>query len=227
MTVSCSALAFLMLPVALLGCRDGTPDSRRTGDGLSIPPGGSAAPPVVLFLGTSLTAGYGLTRDQAYPALLARRIAAEGLPHRVVNAGMSGETSTGARARAAWLMRQPFDVIVIETGANDMLRGADPDATRANIQALVDRIRAARPEARIVLLGLRAPLTLGALYARRFTALYEELADRNELPLVPSLLEGVGGVAALNLPDGVHPNAAGQRRIADNVWEVLREELTD
>ncbi|MFN2432621.1 MAG: arylesterase [Gemmatimonadota bacterium] len=182
-------------------------------------------PRTVLFLGTSLTAGYGLDPQQAYPALIGRRIEEAGLPHRVVNAGVSGETSAGALRRIDWLLRQPFEVLVLETGANDMLRGADLEATRDNLQALVDRVRTQRPEVRIVLVALRAPPNLGAAYGRRFAALYAELARDNDLPLVPFLLEGVGGRPELNLPDGVHPNAAGQRRLAENVWKVLRPVL--
>ena len=176
-------------------------------------------------MGTSLTAGYGVDPDQAFPAVIQRKIAEAGLPHRVVNAGLSGETSAGALRRLEWLLRQPFDLLVLETGANDMLRGQDPDSTRANVQAILDRVRSERPEARIVLLGMRGAPNLGRSYTRRFEEIYPELARRNDLRLVPVLLEDVAGRPELNLPDGIHPNPEGQERAAENVWEVLQEEL--
>jgi acyl-CoA thioesterase-1 len=181
----------------------------------------------VLFLGTSLTAGLGLDPAQAYPQLIAERIRAAGLPHRVVNAGVSGETAAAARRRLDWLLKQRVDVLVIETGANDGLRGQDPDATRADIQALIDRARQQEPAPRVVLVGMQAPPNLGRPYAERFRAIYPELARANDVVLVPFLLDGVAGVAALNQPDGVHPTAAGQERVAENVWAVLRGVLAE
>jgi acyl-CoA thioesterase I len=223
-----------ILPFALLifGC--GGPESNRVA-----PAGGAveaAAPAaeerptqVVMFLGTSLTDGYGLEREEAYPARVQAKIDSAGLPWEVVNAGVSGETSAGALQRMrGWLIRQPFDVLVLETGANDMLRGSDLDSLRANLQGVVDAVRADRPDARIVLVGMRATPNLGRPYVERFDGLYPELARENDLPLVPFLLDGVAGERALNLADGIHPNARGQRRLAETVWEalepVLREE---
>jgi acyl-CoA thioesterase-1 len=182
----------------------------------------TADAPVVLFLGTSLTAGLGVDPAQAYPARIGERIRAAGLPHRVVNAGVSGETAAAARRRLDWLLKQRVDVLVIETGANDGLRGQDPDATRADIQALVDRAREQRPAPRIVLVGMQAPPNLGRPYAERFRAIYPQLARANEVALVPFLLDGVAGAARLNQADGVHPTAEGQERLAENVWKVLR-----
>ncbi|HEX5521415.1 MAG TPA: arylesterase [Longimicrobiaceae bacterium] len=179
------------------------------------------APRTVLFLGTSLTAGYGVAPEQAYPALIQAKIDSAGLPYRVVNAGVSGETSAGALRRSEWLLKQPFDVLVLETGANDMLRGMDLDSTRANLQHILDRVRAERPDAVIVLEGMMAPPNLGGAYTRAFQQIYPELAEENGVPLVPFLLEGVAGERALNLADGIHPNAAGQRRVAETVWATL------
>src|SRR5688572_5612696 len=181
-----------------------------------------AEAPVVLFLGTSLTAGLGVDPAQAYPQRIAERIRAAGLPHRVVNAGVSGETAAAARRGLAWLLKQRVDVLVIETGANDGLRGQDPDATRADVQALIARARQQEPAPRILLVGMQAPPNLGRPYAERFRAIYPELARANDVALVPFLLDGVAGVPALNQPDGVHPTAAGQERVAENVWTVLR-----
>lgn len=188
----------------------------------------AAEAPAVLFLGTSLTAGLGVDPEDAYPALVEARIDSAGLPFRVVNAGSSGETSAGALRRLDWILRQPFDVLVLETGANDMLRGADPDSTRANLRRIVERVRAERPDTRIVLAGMMALPNLGREYGEEFQAVYPELAREYGLPLVPFLLEGVGGVPEMNLPDGVHPNEEGHRRVAQTVWAtlepVLREE---
>ncbi len=178
--------------------------------------------PVILFLGDSLTAGHGLDPDQAFPALIQQRLDEAGLGYRAVNGGVSGETSAGARRRLDWLLRQPVAVLVLETGANDGLRGQDPDTTRQNIQAVLDRVGAQTPPPKVVLVGMEALPNYGESYRRQFRALYPELAKKNGAALVPFLLEGVAGVPALNLPDGIHPNAEGQKRVADTVWKTLR-----
>jgi acyl-CoA thioesterase-1 len=185
------------------------------------PPLGAAPLPTVLFLGTSLTAGLGLDPSQAYPALIEARIEAAGLPYRVVNAGVSGETSAGARRRIDWLMRQKIAVLVVETGANDGLRAQDPRATRENIQAIFDRARQQSPPPKLVLVGMRALPNYGREYAERFRALYPELAEANRATLVPFLLEGVAGVPRLNQDDGVHPTAEGHKILAETVWKAL------
>jgi acyl-CoA thioesterase-1 len=186
----------------------------------------SAAPttdtdkPVVLFLGTSLTAGYGLSLEQAYPVVQSK-IDSAGLDFQVVNAGVSGETSAGGLRRIDWLLQQPVAVLVLELGANDMLRGQDIAAMRANLQEIIDRTRAAHPNVRIVIAGMQAAPNLGEPYGREFAATFVELADENDAELIPFLLDGVAGIPELNLPDGNHPNAEGQRLVADNVWQVL------
>jgi acyl-CoA thioesterase-1 len=192
------------------------------------PVAGDAPPPPtagergrIVFLGTSLTAGLGLDPDQAYPALIQRKLDAEELRFEAVNAGVSGETSAGARRRIDWLLRQPVAVLVIETGANDGLRGLEVDSLRANIQAIIDQARRQSPPPSIVLVGMRAPPNLGSSYSSRFAEVYPELARRNEVPLVPFLLEGVAGRSALNQPDMIHPTAEGQERMAETVWQVL------
>jgi len=179
----------------------------------------------VVFLGTSLTAGLGLDPSQAYPALIQQKIDSAGLAFTVVNAGVSGETSAGALRRIDWLMRDPAAVLVIETGANDGLRGLDTDSLEANIQAIIDRARRQQPPPRIVLVGMQALPNYGLGYARRFRAVYPNLAKRNRVPLVPFLLEGVAGVDSLNQADMMHPTAAGQRRVAATVWPVLERVL--
>jgi acyl-CoA thioesterase-1 len=179
----------------------------------------------ILFLGTSLTAGYGLDPEQAYPALIQKKIDSAGLDFRVINAGVSGETSAGALRRLDWLLQQPVSILVVETGANDGLRGLSPDSLRSNIQAIFDRARRLQPSAELVLLGMQVPPNYGRAYAQQFQALYPELARANNAVLVPFLLQGVGGINALNQPDGVHPTAAGQQRMAETVWGVLEPVL--
>lgn len=178
--------------------------------------------PVILFLGTSLTAGLGLDPAEAFPALIQARLDAEGLRYRAVNAGVSGETSAGALRRMDWLLRQKVAVVVIETGANDGLRGQDPEFTRANIQAIIDRARRQDPPPRLVLAGMEALPNYGEPYRRRLRAIYPALARSSGAVLIPFLLEGVAGSPALNQADGIHPTAEGQRRVADTVWKALR-----
>ncbi len=185
-------------------------------------PSAAADAPTILFLGTSLTAGLGLDPTQAYPARIEEKLRAEGLAYRVVNAGVSGETSAAARRRLDWLLRQRVEVLVIETGANDGLRGQPPDATRAEIQAMIERARQAQPPPHVVLVGMQAPPNLGREYTESFRAIYGELAHANDVTLVPFLLEGVAGVPRLNQADGIHPTAEGQRLLAETVWTHLR-----
>jgi len=185
----------------------------------------AAARPVILAVGTSLTAGYGLDPDDAWPALVQERIDAAGLPHRVANAGVSGETSAGALRRMDWLLRQPVAVFILETGANDMLRGQDVAATRANIDAILARARRQTPPPRLLLLGMRAAPNLGGTYVQDFRAIFADVARKHDAVLVPFFLEGVAGVQRLNQPDGVHPTAEGQKIIAENVWRALEPML--
>jgi acyl-CoA thioesterase-1 len=178
--------------------------------------------PRIVCLGTSLTAGFGLDPEQAWPAVLQRKIDEAGLRYRVVNAGVSGETSAGARRRVDWLLREPAAVLVVETGANDGLRGQEPDSTRANIRGILDRARGQDPPPKLVLAGMQAPPNLGADYTRRFRAVFPDLAKEYGAAFVPFLLEGVAGVPRLNQADGIHPTPEGQRLVAENVWRALK-----
>ena len=175
----------------------------------------------VVFLGTSLTAGLGLDPANAYPALIQAKIDSAGLPYTAVNAGVSGETSAGALRRIDWLLQQPVAVLVIETGANDALRGLNVDTLSANIQAVIDHARKLNPPPAIVLVGMRAPPNMGLDYVRRFRAAFPALAEKNEIPLVPFLLDGVAGRPSLNQGDMIHPTAQGQRVMAETVWRVV------
>ena len=210
----------------LLGCGQSAPPGdagRPTAD--SVPTRGvrpaAEARPTIVFLGTSLTAGYGLDPDSAFTTLIQQKLDSAGLRYTVVNAGVSGESSAGALRRIDWVLRQPPALLVLETGANDGLRGQTPDSVRANIQTIIDRIRTASPTTRIVLAGMEAMPNLGADYVRRFRAIFPSLAARNHLPLIPFLLAGVAGVDSLNQQDGIHPNPAGARIVAATVWRTL------
>jgi acyl-CoA thioesterase-1 len=178
--------------------------------------------PIVLFFGTSLTAGYGLDPQQAYPSLIEQKARSEGVPIKVINAGLSGETTAGALRRIDWVLRAPADLVVIEAGANDALRGLSPDAARLNLERLIAAVRQKQPQAKIVLIQMEAPPNYGIAYTRRFRAVYQEVARKEELALLPFLLDGVAGIPRLNQPDGVHPNLAGERIVADNVWRALK-----
>lgn len=181
--------------------------------------------PAIVFLGTSLTAGYGLDPDRAYPALIQSKIDSAGLDYRVVNAGVSGETSAGGLRRIDWLLRLPVAVLVIELGANDALRGQDVGAMRSNLESIIERTRAAQPQASIVIAGMRAPRNLGAAYAARFDRTFEQLAETHDATLIPFLLEDVAAVPELNQADGIHPTAEGHRIMAERVWRALEPVL--
>lgn len=182
-------------------------------------------PVTLLFLGDSLTAGFGLTPEEAYPALVEEALRAEGKRIEVINGGLSGETSAGGQRRVDWVLRRPVDVLVLALGANDGLRGLDPAQTEENLQALIDRARDLQPGIRILLAGMLAPPNMGPAYQEAFAAIYPELAARNGLPLIPFLLEDVAGRPELNQADGIHPNRAGHERIARTVLESLRPML--
>ena len=181
--------------------------------------------PVVLFVGTSLTAGLGVDPDQAYPALIQRKLDSAGLRWHAVNAGVSGETSAGALRRIPWLLRDTINALVLETGANDGLLGLDVDSTRANIQAIVREVRSQYPAAPVVLVGMQAPPNMGPDFTARFRDLFPALARRDTLTLIPFLLTGVAGIDTLNQNDGIHPNPRGHQIVADNVWRVLEPVL--
>lgn len=175
----------------------------------------AASVPTVVFLGDSLTAGYQLAESQAWPAILAERFAEEGLPFRAVNAGVSGDTSAGGLARLDWVLRADPDVVVVELGANDALRGQELAATEANLRQILERLEAAGVA--VLLVGLEIPPNYGPDYARQFSAIFPRLAEDYDVPLVPFLLERVAAEPSLNLGDGIHPNAEGHRLVAETV----------
>ncbi|MFO0688796.1 MAG: arylesterase [Myxococcota bacterium] len=194
------------------------PPSAASGDAPTPSPD---ARPAIVFLGTSLTAGYGLPEDEAYPALIQRRLDAAGLGYRVVNAGVSGDTSAGGLRRLDWLLKLPIAVLVVELGANDMLRGQSIEALEQNLTAILERTRAVHPEARLVVEGMRAAPNLGRDYAVAFDAIYPRVAERFGAALVPFVLEDVVARPQLNQADGIHPTAEGHALIAERVWKTL------
>lgn len=177
--------------------------------------------PVVLFLGTSLTAGYGLPSAEAFPALIQRMIDRAGMRYRVVNAGVSGDTSAGGLRRIDWLLQSPVSVLVLELGANDMLRGLDYVAMQNNLVQIIDRTRAAYPKVRLLIAGMRATPNLGSIYRRNFESVYPKLAKIYAAPLIPFLLQDVAANPKLNQVDGIHPTAKGHTLVAKRVWKKL------
>jgi acyl-CoA thioesterase-1 len=175
----------------------------------------------VLFLGDSITAGYGVDPSQAYPAIIQNKIRARGWHFTVINAGQSGDTSAGGLNRLEWLLKNRIDVLVLELGANDGLRGLPVENTEKNLQAIIDRTRHRYPQVKIIIAGMKLPPNWGGDYGRRFAAMFADLAKKNNAALVPFVLEGVGGVRNLNLPDAIHPTAEGHKLVAANVWKVL------
>ncbi len=182
----------------------------------------------LVFFGDSLTAGYGLDdpTDDAYPALIQKKLEDAHLPWHVVNAGLSGETTAGGLRRVDWVLRQPVDIFVLALGGNDGLRGIDPDISERNLQGIIDRVRAKNPAAKIVLAGMIMPPIMGEEYTRAFSEMYPALAKKNGLTLVPFMLAGVGGIAELNQADGIHPTPRGHAIIADTMWKTLRPLVT-
>ena len=179
----------------------------------------------IVFFGNSLTAGYGLSPSQAFPAIIQKTIDSLGLPYQVVNAGVSGETSSGGNTRIDWILRQPVDIFVLELGANDGLRGIPLSETRKSLQSIIDKVRSAYPAVKIILAGMQVPPNMGQQYSTEFRNLYTELANKNTVTLVPFILEAVGGETHLNQEDGIHPTAEGHTIVAENIWRQLEKLL--
>jgi acyl-CoA thioesterase-1 len=179
----------------------------------------------IVFFGNSLTAGYGLSPEQAFPALIQKKIDSIGLLYQVVNAGVSGETSSGGKTRIDWILQQPVDIFILELGANDGLRGILLSETKKNLQQIIDKVKAKYPTAKLVFAGMQIPPSMGQAYTTEFKNIFTDLAKRNAMTLIPFLLEGVGGEPELNQQDGIHPNEAGSRIVAENVWKELEKLL--
>jgi len=177
----------------------------------------------IVFFGNSLTAGYGLSPEQAFTSLIQKRIDSLNLPYNVVNAGVSGETSSGGKTRIDWILQQQVDIFVLELGANDGLRGIPLSETRKNLQDIIDSVKAKHPQAKLLFAGMQIPPNMGQTYATEFRDMFRELATKNSMALIPFLLEGVGGEPELNQADGIHPNEKGSKIVAENVWKELQK----
>jgi len=189
----------------------------------SLPPEEDPGPTMnIVFFGNSLTAGYQLENESdAYPARIQSRLDSLGYNCRVVNAGLSGETSAGGNSRIDWILKQPISIFVLELGGNDGLRGLDLKETKKNLQSILDKVKKAYPDATLVIAGMEVPPNMGKAYAKEFHDIYPSLAESNDATLIPFLLDGVGGIPELNLPDGIHPTAEGYKIVAENVWKIL------
>jgi len=210
----------LFLWIAACGNEDAA-SRKQTGADSGVA-GNTEAKKRIVFFGNSLTAGYGLSPDQAFPALIGAKIDSAGLPYMVVNAGVSGETSSGGNTRISWILRQPVDVFVLELGANDGLRGIPLSETIKSLQSIIDKVKATYPSAKLVLAGMQIPPNMGQKYSTEFRELYPALAQKNGMTLIPFLLEGVGGEVKLNQEDGIHPTEEGHQIVAANIWPVLQ-----
>jgi acyl-CoA thioesterase-1 len=176
----------------------------------------------IVFFGDSLSAGYGLDEPTlAFPGLIQRKLDSLKMDYQVVNAGVSGETSSGGVGRIEWILNQPVDVFILELGANDGLRGIPVETTAKNLQTIMDSVKSKNPSVKIILAGMQVPPNMGAKYANAFKAIFPTLAENNKVALIPFLLEGVGGEPALNQADGIHPNEEGHRKVAEVVWQTV------
>ena len=215
---------FLLLMLA--ACSGSSEKKADAGDDTSNVKSEQTAPmKTILFFGNSLTAGYGLEPEESFPALIQNKIDSLDLPYKVINAGNSGETSAGGKSRIDWLLKQKVDIFVLELGANDGLRGIPVSETTANLQSIVDQVKAKYPDVKMVMAGMQVPPNMGSVYASEFSRIFKTIADKNDMAYVPFLLDRVGGIAELNQADGIHPTAEGQKILAENVWAVLEELL--
>jgi acyl-CoA thioesterase I len=216
----------LFLFITMLSCNNNKSEkinSQKQTPAANITADSSANLKTILFFGNSLTAGYGLEPSEAFPALVQNKIDSLHLPYKVINAGVSGETTSGGIGRIDWILRQPIDVFVLELGGNDGLRGIPLTITKKNLQAIIDKVKTKYPSVKIVLAGMQIPPNMGQDYTTRFRKIYPELAADNNAHLIPFLLKEVGGDPKLNQDDGIHPNKEGEKIVAENVWEVLKE----
>jgi acyl-CoA thioesterase-1 len=213
---------FFFLALALVACKNESPKTGATTDVNAPAPAQPAARKNIVFFGNSLTAAYQLSPEQGFVALIQEKIDSLGLPYTCVNAGLSGETTADGVNRIEWVLQQPVDIFVLELGGNDALRGLPVTESKKNLQAMLTQVKTKYPAAKLVVAGMLAPPNLGAVYTDAFRDMYPALAKNNQATLIPFLLDGVGGVPELNLPDGIHPNVDGQKIVAETVWKILR-----
>ena len=222
---------FMILPLLAISCKDKpinneTVDTNPTKEEtLSTKTEKNKEGKVILFFGDSLTAGFGLNEEESFPTLIQDRIDSLDMAYRVVNAGLSGETSSNGKARINWVLQNPVDIFILELGANDMLRGLDLSATKENLSEILSTVQEKYPKAEIIVFGMQSPPNMGPDYVNNFSQLFEDLAKTYDAGYLPFFLDGVAGIPDLNLPDGKHPNAEGQKIVMENVWEVLKAYL--
>jgi acyl-CoA thioesterase-1 len=220
-------LTFFASIIFITGCSDNKPGAdAKTQQTDNKPPVATATNmKTILFFGNSLTAGYGVDPSEAYPALIQSKIDSLELNYKVINAGVSGETTAGGNSRVSWILKQPVDIFVLELGSNDGLRGIPLTETKKNLQSIIDKVKAKYPEAKLLIAGMQIPPNMGVQYATTFKNIFPEIAKKNDVALIPFLLQGVGGEAKFNQEDRIHPTAEGYKIVAENVWRVLKNEL--
>ncbi|HET8859944.1 arylesterase [Marivirga sp.] len=180
----------------------------------------------IIFFGNSLTAGYGVEAEEAFPGLIQKRLDSLGYDYNVINAGVSGETTASGLSRVEWVVkRQPVEIFILELGGNDGLRGIKPEETNKNLTAIIDKVREIHPKVKILLAGMLVPPNMGQAYASEFQKLFPKIAEEKNVNLIPFLLKDVGGEANLNQPDGIHPTPEGHKIVAETVWEYLKPML--
>jgi acyl-CoA thioesterase-1 len=218
-------ICFLVLLAVSCNDRNEPAATQKTDTSAAVKSKPIASKKTIVFFGNSITAGYGLELSDAFPQRIQEKIDSIHLPYKVVNAGVSGETSSGGNSRIDWLLKQQIDVFVLELGGNDGLRGIPISETKKNLQSIIDKVKKKNPAVKIVITGMQMPPNMGKKYTSEFRTMYPDLAKQNNIALVPFILEGVGGRAEMNLEDGIHPTAEGHKILANNVWSVLRDLL--
>ncbi|MFH6601927.1 arylesterase [Maribacter algicola] len=220
---------YFLVIMALVSCKENQKKEPKNVPGSTtekvLEPQTETETKTILFFGNSLTAGYGLSTEEAFPALVQLRLDSLGLDYTAINSGLSGETTSGGLNRLDWVLNQKVAIFILELGANDGLRGIPLDETRQNLQSIIDLVQAKNSDTEIILAGMQIPPNMGQDYTTEFRKIYPDLAEKNGLRLIPFILDGVAGIPELNLPDGIHPTAEGHKIVRDNVWEVLKEVL--
>lgn len=220
-------IVMICFAAVIISCNEKTesPSNKANDTSATTAKAAASARKTILFFGNSITAGYGLDQSDAFPARIQEKIDSMDAPYKVINAGVSGETSSGGNSRIDWILKQPVDIFVLELGGNDGLRGIPLNETKKNLLSIVDKVKAKNPSVKIIVAGMQIPPNMGKKYTTEFRSMYPELANRTDSKLIPFILEGVGGRAELNLEDGIHPTAEGHKILANNVWGVLRSML--
>lgn len=218
-------LSLALSLLILSSCGGGSKSESSVNKTDSVAVADTAQTKTILFFGNSLTAGLGVEPEEAFPAIIGSKLDSLKLPYKIVNAGLSGETTAAGKARINWILKQKIDVFVLELGANDGLRGIPVSETEQNLQSIVDQVKAKYPDVKLVMTGMQVPPNMGSTYTSEFKVIFKRIADKNNMALVPFLLDKVGGIPEMNQSDGIHPTPAGHKILAENVWNVLKDVL--